>query len=141
MQKNIQIFHRYMIFFSYICRVKQYNMMLSVVSQYIDIVNNLNYIIDESPYKSKYIIDKMGMKASTFYKKAREKKFTPEEVLSLAKIIDVDIEQKANEKAMVLKGLEEIERGEVIDHSEVMAKANKRLEEWKRNGRRPQNIN
>lgn len=110
--------------------------MLSIVSQYIDIVNNLNHIIEKSPYKSKYIIDKMGMKASTFYKKAREKKFTPEEVLSLAQIIDTDVEQRERDKALVLQGIEQIERGEVIDHSEVMARARKRIEEWKQNGQR-----
>lgn len=111
--------------------------MLSIVSQYIDIVNNLNHIIEKSPYKSKYIIDKMGMKASTFYKKAREKKFTPEEVLSLAQIIDTDEEQRERDKALVLQGMEDAKQGRVIEHSEVMARAYKRLEEWKRTGQIP----
>ncbi|SEW43222.1 hypothetical protein SAMN05421841_3040 [Chryseobacterium wanjuense] len=90
--------------------------MISEIKNYIKISNSIDEILKNSPFKLKYIIEKSGISEPTFFRKMKEKKFLPEELLKIAEII------KPEES--FLKSLEEAEndfKNEVYySHDEVM---------------------
>lgn len=95
--------------------------MKRIVTQYIDILENIGTTISKSPFKTSYIIDKMGMKPNTFHTKVRNKNFTPYEMMNLMQIIDVEEEDRIKQE--ILLSLEQAKSGNTISHDEVMAEA------------------
>ena len=69
-----------------------------------------------SPFKLKYIIEKSGISEPTFFRKMKEKKFNPEELLKIAEIIDPE--------TSLLQTLEEAEKdfdnGTYFSHDDVI---------------------
>lgn len=100
-------------------------MIAYYINKYIDIINSLSDLIETSPFKTKYIIEKMGMTQSTFYKKLREKKFAPEEVLTLSQFIEASDE--LDYKDEIIQSMEQARRGEIMHHNDVMEKAYSRF--------------
>ena len=62
--------------------------MILEIKNYIKISNSIDEILKNSPFKIKYIIEKSGISEPTFFRKMKEKKFNPEELLKIAEIID-----------------------------------------------------
>lgn len=62
--------------------------MIAEIEKYIEIQNNIDEILKNSPFKMSYIIEKSGIKKPTFFKKLKEKRFTPEELLIISKTIE-----------------------------------------------------
>lgn len=58
--------------------------MIAEIEKYIEIQNNIDQILKNSPVKLSFIIEKSGIKKPTFFKKLKEKRFTPEELLNIA---------------------------------------------------------
>lgn len=110
--------------------------MISEIEKYIEIQNNIDEILKNSPFKISYIIEKSGIKKPTFFKKLKEKRFTPEELLVISKTIEP--KQWRNEtKEEILESLkrseEDIKNGRVYSYEEVKERSRKRLENY-RNG-------
>ncbi|MFC6267816.1 hypothetical protein [Frigoriflavimonas asaccharolytica] len=108
--------------------------MIAEIEKYIEIQNNIDQILKDSPLKMSYIIEKSGIKKPTFFKKMKEKRFTPEELLIIAK--NVEIKEWRNEtKEEILESLkrseEDIKHGRVHDFYEVMAKVKERIQKAK----------
>lgn len=96
--------------------------MTAEIEKYIEIQNNIDEILKNSPFKMSYIIEKSGIKKSTFFKKLKEKRFTPEELLVISKTIEP--KQWRNEtKEEILESLkrseEDIKNGRVYSYEEV----------------------
>lgn len=102
--------------------------MKRIVTEYINVLENIGNAISNSPYKTSYIIDKMGMKPNTFHSKVRNKNFSPYELMELMQIIDI---QDKLEKEEILLSLQEAKNGNVRPHKDVMADARKRVEKWR----------
>uniref|UniRef100_A0AAU6WKX1 HTH araC/xylS-type domain-containing protein n=1 Tax=Chryseobacterium endophyticum TaxID=1854762 RepID=A0AAU6WKX1_9FLAO len=47
--------------------------MIAEIEKFIEIQNNIDEIIKNSPFKLSYIIEKSGIKKPTFFKKLKEK--------------------------------------------------------------------
>jgi len=62
--------------------------MILEIKNYIKISNSIDEILKNSPFKLKYIIEKSGISEPTFFRKMKEKKFLPEELLKIAEIIE-----------------------------------------------------
>jgi len=62
--------------------------MILEIKNYIKISNSIDEILKNSPFKMKYIIEKSGISEPTFFRKMKEKKFLPEELLKIAEIIE-----------------------------------------------------
>ncbi|SEM98273.1 hypothetical protein SAMN05421856_110107 [Chryseobacterium taichungense] len=62
--------------------------MILEIKNYIKISNSIDEILRSSPFKLKYIIEKSGISEPTFFRKMKEKKFLPEELLKIAEIIE-----------------------------------------------------
>lgn len=76
--------------------------MILEIKNYIKISNSIDEILKNSPFKIKYIIEKSGISEPTFFRKMKEKKFNPEELLKIAEIIDPE--------TSLLQTLEEAEK-------------------------------
>lgn len=90
--------------------------MILEIKNYIQISNSIDEILKNSPFKLKYIIEKSGISEPTFFRKMKEKKFNPEELLKIAEILDPE--------TSLLQTLEEAEKdfdNEIyFSHAEVM---------------------
>lgn len=90
--------------------------MILEIKNYIRISNSIDEILKNSPFKLKYIIEKSGISEPTFFRKMKEKKFNPEELLKIAEIIDPE--------TSLLQTLEEAEKdfdnGTYFSHDDVM---------------------
>lgn len=97
--------------------------MILEIKNYIKISNSIDEILKNSPFKMKYIIEKSGISEPTFFRKMKEKKFLPEELLKIAEIIEPE--------QSFLNSLKEaendFENGIYHTHDEVMKVSEKRF--------------
>lgn len=108
--------------------------MIAEIEKYIEIQNNIDEILKNSPFKMSYIIEKSGIKKPTFFKKLKEKRFTPEELLVISKTIEP--KQWRNEtKEEILESLkraeEEIKNGQTIPFEIWKAERDERLKKYR----------
>lgn len=108
--------------------------MIAEIEKYIEIQNNIDEILKNSPFKMSYIIEKSGIKKPTFFKKLKEKRFTPEELLVISKTIEPK-EWRNESKEEILESLkkaqEEIDNGETTDFYDFVAERRERLKTLK----------
>lgn len=96
--------------------------MLQIVSKYITYLDHLKEYIDDSPYKTSFIYDSLEMSKQVFYRKLKNKSFTPNEVFQISKLlfptdaILIELEKSNADK----------EAGRVVKHSEAMAMLRKK---------------
>lgn len=108
--------------------------MIAEIEKYIEIQNNIDQILKDSPFKMSYIIEKSGIKKPTFFKKLKEKRFTLEELLTISQTIEP--KQWRNEtKEEILESLkrteEDFKNGKGIPGEIVLEKMRKRIEKHK----------
>ncbi|WP_265429521.1 hypothetical protein [Chryseobacterium sp. YIM B08800] len=108
--------------------------MIAEIEKYIEIQNNIDEILKNSPFKMSYIIEKSGIKKPTFFKKLKEKRFTPEELLVISKTIEP--KQWRNEtKEEILESLKQTEQdfknGKGVPGEIVLENMKKRIEKYK----------
>ena len=101
--------------------------MILEIKNYIKISNSIDEILKNSPFKIKYIIEKSGISEPTFFRKMKEKKFNPEELLKIAEIIDPEVNSKEDILKAIEEGLEDVKNGRIIEHSIVMSEAKERI--------------
>jgi predicted transcriptional regulator len=123
-----------MIIFVSINDTKNYKKMIAEIEKYIEIQNNIDQILKDSPLKMSYIIEKSGIKKPTFFKKLKDKRFTPEELLIIAKNVETRVWRNET-KEEILESLkrseEDIKHGRVHDFYEVMAEVKERIQKYK----------
>ncbi|WP_264535857.1 hypothetical protein [Flavobacterium sp. N1736] len=94
--------------------------MIQEIITYKNIVNSIEDLIDKSPFKKTHIIEKAGIPSPTFYRKLKTHTFTPDEMLSIAKILSPE----ENFRMELIKGIEQgrrdIENGDFITHEEML---------------------
>ena len=92
--------------------------MIAEIEKFIEIQNNIDQILKNSPVKLSFIIIKSGIKKPTFFKKLKEKRFTPEELLNIAQHINPKIWRNET-KEEILESLKrsegEIKNGTTTD--------------------------
>lgn len=101
--------------------------MISEIKNYIQISNSIDEILKNSPFKLKYIIEKSGISEPTFFRKMKEKKFNPEELLKIAEIIYPEVNSKDGIRKAIEEGLEDVKNGRITEHSTVMTEAKERI--------------
>ncbi|MFL9835241.1 hypothetical protein [Chryseobacterium terrae] len=107
--------------------------MIAEIEKYIEIQNNIDEILKNSPFKMSYIIEKSGIKKPTFFKKLKEKRFTPEELLVISKTIEPQWKNETKEEILEsLKQAEiDIRNGNTTPGDIVMESMRKRIEKYK----------
>jgi hypothetical protein len=73
-----------------------------IVSDYREIVNNVDEIIAQTGYKGKLIAQKLGISESSFYQKKRMKTFSLNEIEKIVDLMDEDDEDIEDEYFMKL---------------------------------------
>lgn len=110
--------------------------MIAEIQKYIEIQNNIDQILKNSPVKLSFIIEKSGIKKPTFFKKLKEKRFTPQELLIIAQNVEPKIWRNET-KEEILESLkrseEDIKNGRFYSYEEVRERSRERLENY-RNG-------
>lgn len=101
--------------------------MILEIKNYIKISNSIDEILKNSPFKLKYIIEKSGISEPTFFRKMKEKKFLPEELLRIAEIIEPEEYSKDDTLKAIQEGLEDVKNGRIHEHNVVMNEAKERL--------------
>lgn len=94
--------------------------MIQEVIAYKNIVDNMEDLMDKSPYKKNYIIEKVGIPSPTFYRKLKSQTFTPDEVLSIAKILSPEENFRLQLKAEIENAKREYEEGNFMTHEEML---------------------
>jgi len=103
--------------------------MIAEIEKYIEIQNNIDEILKNSPFKMSYIIEKSGIKKPTFFKKLKEKRFTPEELLIISKTIEPQWRYETKEEILesLKRADEEIKNGETTDFYDFVAERREKL--------------
>ncbi|MEN2398264.1 hypothetical protein GKZ90_0000615 [Flavobacterium sp. MC2016-06] len=94
--------------------------MIQEVIAYKNIVDSIEILMDKSPFKKNYIIEKVGIPSPTFYRKLKTRTFTPDEVLSIAKILSPEENFRLELKADIEQARREYEEGNFITHEEML---------------------
>lgn len=94
--------------------------MIQEVIEYKNIVDNIESLMDKSPYKKNYIIEKVGIPSPTFYRKLKTQSFTPDEVLLIAKILSPEENFRLQLKAEIENAKREYEEGNFMTHEEML---------------------
>lgn len=107
--------------------------MIAEIEKYIEIQNNIDEILKNSPFKMSYIIEKSGIKKPTFFKKLKEKRFTPEELLIISRTIEPQWRNETKEEILEsLKQAEiDIRNGNTIPFETWKAERDARLKKYK----------
>lgn len=123
-----------MIIFVYNNDTKDNKIMIAEIEKFIEIQNNIDEILKNSPFKMSYIIEKSGIKKPTFFKKLKEKRFTPQELLVISKTIE-QREWRNETKEEILESLrnseEEIKAGKTIPHDVWQSARDERMKKYK----------
>ena len=90
--------------------------MIRVVEHYMLYLDELKDIIASSPFKTKFIYETIGVNKPTFYRKLKEKTFTPEEVMRLTRLLY----PKETLLSELKEAQQEYKAGKGIDHETAM---------------------
>ena len=94
--------------------------MIREIITYKNIVCNLEDLMNNSPFKKNYIIEKVGIPSPTFYRKLKTQTFTPDEMLSIAKVLSPEENFRLELKAEIEQGKLDFENGDYITHEEML---------------------
>ena len=100
--------------------------MVVEIKNYLQIVDNIDVILKNSPFKINYIIEKFGYKETTVFKKLKDKRFSPEELLKISEVIFPDEFRENEIKEMIEEGLNDFESGRVQDFKSILAEKRKK---------------
>lgn len=100
---------------------KKVTKMIQEIIAYKNILESIEGLIEKSAYKKNYIIEKVGISSPTFYRKLKTQSFTPDEVLSIAKILSPEENFMLDLKADIEQGKLDLKNGDFITHEEMLA--------------------
>ena len=94
--------------------------MILEIKNYINILEQLPEMLSNSPFKMGYIVEKTGITPPTFYRKLKNKTFTADEVLTIAKIINPEEAYKVELMESLKAADKDIKEGRVVSHEDAM---------------------
>lgn len=94
--------------------------MIQEIIAYRNIVNNIEDLMNKSPFKKGYIIERVGIPSPTFYRKLKSRTFTPDEVLSIARILSPEEHFRLELLADIEQAKQEYREGNFITHEEML---------------------
>ena len=59
-----------------------------VLAEYENLLNDIDNLIDESPFKLNFIIEKLGLTRGTFYHKRKKNNFTLNEMQTMLSLFE-----------------------------------------------------
>ena len=101
--------------------------MIQQILDYIKIQERIEPLLNESVYNKRQLIKNCGFTAPTFYKKMKEKTFTPTELLKLSKYIAPKEYYKYELEQELLIAEQNIKDNKIKPAKEVMATLRQKL--------------
>ena len=101
--------------------------MIQQIIDYKSLLSSLGDLMDKSPYKKGFIIKEIGISAPTFYRKLKLLSFTPDETLSIIRLITPEDAYLHDLKQSIQKGKEDFENGKIHTRDEVIEDLKKML--------------
>jgi len=95
--------------------------MIQEIIAYKNIVDNIEDLMNKSPFKKSYIIEQIGIPSPTFYRKLKTQTFSADEMLSIAKILSPEENFRLELKEEIEQGKRDLENGDFITHEEMLA--------------------
>jgi hypothetical protein len=94
--------------------------MIQEILTYQKIVNGIDELMNKSPFKKNYIIEQVGIPGPTFYRKLKSQSFTPQEMLSIAKILSPEEHFMMELKVEIEQGKLDYKEGRIYKHEDVL---------------------
>ncbi len=91
-----------------------------------EILNNIDVHISNSNLRVDFLIKELGISTVTYYKKLKNKNFNVNELVKIFSHINPKEYDQWYLKNLLQKGFEDIEKGNLHTHDEVMADFDKR---------------
>jgi hypothetical protein len=102
--------------------------MIQEIIKYKNIVSGIDDLMNKSPFKKKYIIEQLGIPGPTFYRKLKSHTFTPDEMLSIAKILSPEEFYIMELKEEIRVAKLDYKEGRVFKHDDVIRELKKNLD-------------
>lgn len=94
--------------------------MIQEVIRYKSILENLPELIEKSPFKKGYIINKVGISAPTFYRKLKSGSFTADETLKILRLINPEEAYLNDLKQTIIKENAAVLKDTTFNRSEIV---------------------
>lgn len=94
--------------------------MIIEILNYKNVLENIPELLNNSPYKMNYIVNKTGISSPTFYRKLKNLSFTVDEVLKIVKILKPEEAALVELRESINRGKEDFAAGRVETHESVM---------------------
>jgi uncharacterized protein (DUF2384 family) len=94
--------------------------MIQEIITYKNIVSGIEELMNKSPFKKNYIIEQVGIPSPTFYRKLKSQSFTPDEMLSIAKVLSPEEVYIMELKSEIAQSRLDYKEGRVFKHEDVM---------------------
>lgn len=104
--------------------------MIQEIIEYKNILASLEELIERSPLKKGFIIKEVGFSSPTFYRKLKNLSFTPDEVLSIVKILKPNEAFKQELLAEIDQGREDVKNGNTMTSEEVRIAMRRKIESY-----------
>lgn len=101
--------------------------MIQEVLNYQKIIERVPAMLEQTQYKSKYIIEELGITKPTFYRKLRSGTWTPEEVIMLTRFIEPEEYYRYQFEQEALIAEEDLEKGDLISNDKALQTIKERL--------------
>ncbi len=102
--------------------------MIQEIITYKNIVSNIEELMNKSPFKKNYIIEQVGIPSPTFYRKLKTQTFTPDEMLSIAKVLSPEEVYIMELKESIKRGKEDYKNGRFSSHEDAVNEIKKELD-------------
>ncbi len=102
--------------------------MIQEIITYKNLVGRIDELMNKSPFKKKYIIDKIGMPNPTFYRKLKTSTFTVDEILEIAKILSPEEYYLMELKESIKRGKEDYKNRRFSNHEDAVNEIKKELD-------------
>lgn len=94
--------------------------MIQEIITYKNIVSSIEELLNKSPFKKNYIIEQVGISSPTFYRKLKTQSFTPDEMLSIAKVLSPEEVYIMELKSELAESSLDYNEGRVYKHEDVV---------------------
>lgn len=94
--------------------------MIQEIIEYKNIVSGIEDLMNKSPFKKAYIIEQVGIPSPSFYRKLKTQTFTPDEMLSIAKILSPEENFRMELKLEIEKGKLDFKEGNFVTHEKML---------------------
>ncbi len=88
--------------------------MVQEIINFVNVQNELENLLNNTHYKKRSIIELCGFNVPTFYRKLKDKSFTPNELLRLAKYLAPEEFYKYELDAEIIAAENDIKNNDVI---------------------------